>query len=384
MMLGRLVKRFEAVFAEHGIVLPDPNLGDKEYYAALAKLATGPQGLPWDFVEALFGIEMMANPNGKGRLMQAARERGLELERIQECTDADFATQIFLLAPALFLQKQEETRILRMTSFDYYSAKDPVDRRAKFERPDDAVLGRIKNDVDSWLGEEHEGEERVTEIDLFEVEGETMFLIRRGDSFARVPTVEGGQIIVRHFRPARDLVVGYSPERDELRVWGKSMGEKMMIRRVFGQRLIGDLEHFSVRQAFTLDPLRRDLADALLVEPGQGIERVVLTELESRSDDEHDAVFSIKANDVFEYAKAHPFQICPPGCRLVRAGFQVYFTGQTEPRPVVVRAGNRLQLARYCDAAAIHRWLAARGFRSPEEPGVNRIARLHDKRLERN
>ncbi len=53
------------------------------------------------------------------------------------------------------------------------------------------------------------------------MDGEHWFLIRRGDAYARIPTVEGPRFMVRHLRPARDLVVVYSPERDELRVLAK-------------------------------------------------------------------------------------------------------------------------------------------------------------------
>ena len=37
---------------------------------------------------------------------------------------------------------------------------------------------------------------------------------------------------------------------------------------------------FSVRNTFTLEPLRADGPGALIVAPGQGIDRIVLTELE--------------------------------------------------------------------------------------------------------
>ena len=56
------------------------------------------------------------------------------------------------------------------------------------------------------------------------------------------------------------------------------------------------------------------------------------------------------------------------------AGFEVHFTGQTKPRMVYVRDGNKLRLTRHCDAAAVHRWLTAHKFRSPEEPTVNRLS----------
>ena len=157
-----------------------------------------------------------------------------------------------------------------------------------------------------------------------------------------------------------------------------------MLRRVFGQRLFGDPEYFSVRKAFTLKPLRDDGPDALEVTPGSGIDKVVLTELEVRTNDEHDAVIHWKAKDLFAFAEATSQRIIPAGGQLVSAGFLVQFTGQSKPRMVYLRAGNKLRLARQCDAAAVHRWLTARGFRSPEEEVVNRIGALRNERVERN
>jgi hypothetical protein len=226
--------------------------------------------------------------------------------------------------------------------------------------------------------------DRITELEPHAVDGDLWFLIRRGDSFARIPTVEGSRFTVRPLRPARDLVVAYSPERDELRVHAKGIGEKRMLRRVFGQRLFGDPEYFSVRKAFTLAPLRDAGPDALTVSPGQGIEKIVLTDLEVRTNDEHDALICWGAKDLFAFAEATGQRMIPANGRLVSAGFEVSFTGQAKPRKVYLRAGNKLRLTRHSDAAAVHRWLTAQGFRSPEEEVVNRMGALRSERVEHN
>ena len=383
-LLKRLVDVYRPEFDREGVVLPAESLEDREYYAALAKLALAEQGLPESFIEALYGVEAMANEYGKARLIRAVEEAGLALENIQQATYADFAVQVLLADPVLFTQKLDEARITNLTSFEYHGSEEPVDRRDTFAAPDGGLVALIKGDIDTWLAEQREGDERVTELEAHAVDGDLWFLIRRGDSFARIPTVEGSRFTVRHLRPARDLVVAYSPERDELRVHAKGVGEKRMLRRVFGQRLFGDPEYFSVRKAFTLAPLRDAGADALTVTPGQGIEKIVLTDLEVRTNDEHDAVICWGAKDLFVFAEATGQRIIPANGRLVSAGFEVTFTGQAKPRKVYLRAGNKLRLTRHSDAAAVHRWLTAQGFRSPEEEVVNRISALRGERVERN
>ena len=382
--LGRLLAKFLPDFAANNITLPQPDLEDGDYYAAVSKLAVGEPGLPDNLFEALHSVDALANTVGKGRLLRAVELAGVPIDPNQQVTDADFAVQVLLTEPTVFKHTHDEYRIAGLSSFEYHGCPDAIDRRATFEKPDAAGLARIKRDIDDWLAEQREGAEHATEIEMHEMDEEFWFLIRRGDSLARLPAVEGGRFIVRHLRPARDLVVVYTPQRDELRIYGKSTGEKKKLRQIFGERLMGSPDYFSVRNTFTLAPLREDGPDALRVEPGMGIERIVLTELEVRTDDEHDAVLVTRANDLFAYADANRLPAIPVRGRLVCAGFEVLFTGQDKTRMVYLSAGNKLRLTRHCDGLAVHRWLTANGFRNPEEPAVNRLTTRHEIRLERN
>jgi hypothetical protein len=372
-MLARLLERYQPEFAAENVVLPDPNLEDREYYTALSRLSARKPGFPEHFVELLYSVEALSNAEGKSRLLRAVEQTGLQIERIQTATFADIAVQVLLADAALFALKHDETRIAAMSTFEYHGCAEAIDRRATFTLPTAEEVGRIKADFDSWLGDERDGEERVTEIEMHEMDGEFSFLIRRGDSFLRLPTVDGNGFSVRHLRPARDVVVVFNPERDELRIHAKTVREKRKLRQLFGERLFGDPDHFAVRKEFTLKPLREDGPEALRVEPGQGIDRMVLVELHVWSDDDFDACERTTALDLFAYAEAKGREAIPRRGRLMMAGFEVYFTGQPKPRMVYVREGNKLRLTRHCDAAAVHRWLTANGFRSPEEPETNRL-----------
>ena len=373
--LSRLLEKFQPDFTAHNITLPPTTLEDGDFYTALGKLSVSGPGLPDNFCEALFSVEAMANPFARARLLQAVALAGVPVERTQTATDADIAVQVLLADPALFGLKHDESRIAAMNSFDYHGAAEPVDRRQTFTAPTAEELLRIKNDIDAWLEEERDGEEHVTEIERHEMEGEHWFLIRRGDSSVRMPTVEGHSITVRHLRPARDVVVVLNLERDELRIHGKTTGEKRMLRELFGRRLFGDPDHFSLQKSFTLKPLRIDLREALAVTPGQGIDEIVLVHLEEQLDGEHNVNLQWKIEDIGAYAEAPRPWAVPLRGRLLTAGFLITFSGNpSKPRMVYVRAGNKLRLTRHCDAAAVHRWLSEKGFRDVEEEPVNRLA----------
>ena len=61
----------------------------------------------------------------------------------------------------------------------------------------------------------------------------------------------------------------------------------------------------------------------------------------------------------------------PAEGKLLRAVFEIHFTGQKGARPVQVRAGHQLRMSRHCDATAVHRWLTERGFRCADRDGFN-------------
>ena len=352
--LALLLAQFAPEFAHQGVALPAESLDDEAYYQQVARLPEAPERL----MEALHGIETMATDRGRERLSQAIQASRLEVERRGEVTHAEFATQVLLVQPELFAQQQEETRITGLTSFEYYGSTEPVDPSATFTPPAEATLQRMRADIDSWLAVHRDREEQVTDMEVFPHDGEWVFFIRRGDACKRLPVVEGERVMMRQFRPARDLVAAYSPQRDELRLHGRSMREKQMLRELFGWRLFGDLRRFSTRRQFTLEPLRVDGAEALVAPPGCGIDRIVLRALDGYAKDEDGQQWSWKAEEQLEVSAV------PAGGRLLRAVFDLYFTGQRRPRGVQLRAGNQLRMSRHCDATAVHRWLTERGFRT--------------------
>ena len=351
--LALLLAQFAPEFAHQGVALPAESLDDEAYYSEVARLPEAPERL----MEALHGIETMATDRGRERLSQAIQASRLEVERRGEATHAEFATRVLLVQPELFAQQEEETRITGLTSFEYYGSATPEDRSAMFTPPDDAALQRMRADIDSWLAVHRDREERVTDMEVFSHDGEWVFFIRRGDACKRVPVVEGERVMMRQFRPARDLVAAYSPKRDELRLHGRSMREKQMLRELFGWRLFGDLRRFSTRRQFTLEPLRTEGAEALVAPPGCGIEKIELKGIGVYSEQQRQTQWVAQTDEKSELV------VVPRKGRLTRAAFHLYFKGQRRPRAIQISEGNVLRMSRHCDGTAVHRWLTERGFR---------------------
>lgn len=369
-LLGCFLARFGQEFAEKGVTLPAAELPEDQFFDAAAKLAMSPDGLPDTFIEAAFAIEGMANDEGQERLLRALEKSDPPMDFHEDSSHADIAVQVFLANPAVFAKKHNEQRLSRLSTFEYFGNKKPVDRRDAFAMPDAATIERLTKDFDDWFPLHNRGKQ-TTHIDPYYIEGEYWFVIRHGDTFARMPTaVENREVRILHFRPAKDDVVVYSPERDEIRIHAGTKGERELYRQTFGIRLFGDAEHFSERKAYTLEPLRTDGAACLDTDGITGLSQIVLREVEWAWDNGHNEVQIKRADDLFAAtaARGADAYLVPNGARLIRASFDFYFGDSLKPRRVQVRLPNTVKVGRHCDAQIVQQWISARGFRAALKP----------------
>ena len=210
--------------------------------------------------------------------------------------------------------------------------------------PGTPVLDLVTADLDSWFRDNNRGEENAF-IEPYAIDGEFWFLVRHGDTFARLEKLERGRRLrMLHFRPAKNDVVVYTPERDEIRIHAGTKGERELYRRAFGKRLLDDDRYFSERKAFTLEPLRAEGAKVLERDGDGEVARIVLREIEVAFGGGFNDVVIRKSDDVFAAALARGREAIPDGGRLIRAAFDFWFTGAKKPRKVQVRPPNVLKL----------------------------------------
>lgn len=361
-LLGQFFDKFKAGLAEKKIALPTPGVKDDEYFAALSRVVMRLDSLPEDLIEAVYAVEEMATEQGEERLQAAVESGELALTFNPESSRGDIAVQAYLAAPEVLAQKSNELRLARLSSFEYYGSKNPVDRSDAFGGASKPQLELITSDLDDWFRRNNRGEEDAF-VEPYTIDGEFWFLVRHGDTFARMPKLERGRLTMLHFRPAKDDVAVYCPERDELRIHAGTKGERALYQRTFGQRLFGNDKHFSERKAFTLEPLRVDGPAALDWDGAGDVARIVLREIEVAFGGGFNEVLIRKADDIFAAAEAKDWPAIPKAGRLVRAAFDFWFAGAKKPRKVHVRPPNILKLGRYCDASTVQRWLSDKRFR---------------------
>jgi hypothetical protein len=370
-LLDQLFARFAAELTTRKVSMPATTLPDEEYFAALAGVVLAPEGLPERLVEALCAIEDLATAEGQERLELGLAHAGLKLEFPDTATHGDIAVQVFLAHPALLAEKHNESRLCRLSAFEYFGGGSRTGRsgekqKVEIGKADILTKERMEAlavELDEWFKAHQRGHE-TTRIEFHELDGELWFLVRHGDTFTRRTKVEARRWEIMHFRPAKDDVVVYAPKRNEIRVHAGTKGEKELYRRAFGRLLTGNGEHFGERKGYTLEPLREDCADALNPRGLPGVRQIVLREVElAWGRKKHE--FMVRGGvDIHGSARARGREAIPDYGTIVRAVLDFHFVDEGRPRRVEVRTPNTVKMARGCDARTVHEWLSARGFRS--------------------
>ncbi len=382
---ARLLEKFAPEFKTQGVKIPDGELPEKEYFKAVASLGASKSGFPDKLHDVLYGVHELGCETGKDRLIYAASANPeLRGKFNQTTTCEEFAVLFYLSESELFEKTVREMQILARSSFQVFGSSDPEPSGKPFSKPTKEELRLFKGDVDEWVAREYRGDERATEIEHYETEDQHLFLIRMGDSSIRQAIVEDGSFTYQHFRPARDLVVTYAPARDEVRVNGKGAKKIRMLRETFGRRFFGKPDKFSVKDPFTLAPLVLLKEAALKVGSGHGIDKIVLTELVQETDSVPPVKVHLRGPDLFEFSEREQIRIFWPKSFVIGAGFDVHFTGQTEPRQFFLREGNGLRQVRDSDVAALYHWMTEIGFRKTQPTKTQTTGGTSDGTVERD
>ena len=345
-------------------VVERPSLPAEEWYGALARLLRTPEALPEALLEAVFAIDEMAGPDGQEQLADVLERAGVPARFAPRSSRADIALQVWMTQRALLVRAHNEQRLRRLSAFEFFGTKVPGPQRAPFAPPAVSALPALAQSLDAWFARHQRGQ-NTTRVELYPIDGDFWFLIRHGDTYARTPKVEAQKTEILHFRPERDDVVAYSPGHDEIRVNARTRGERDLYVREFARFLRGREDYFSAASTFTLEPLRSEGRDALDISGLEGINRIVLRELELAWDDAGRTTLTRFADDLFrgEPGGAGLAELIPRQGRLLRAGFDFHFADSRKPRWVQLRLPNILRLGRHGDASLVDRWVTRRGFR---------------------
>lgn len=333
-------------------------------YEGIARvLMTPDETTPRELVDDLFFVdEMSAHEN-----MDALREEISKLPPAQrkklelgpDPTPADVAVMVRLHAPDILEKKHAESLLVSKRSFQYFQPANG--KRKPLPTPTDAQLRTLEGVFDDAFDQMKRG--RNTKVYVFERPDEVWLLVRHGDPCKREGALEKSGSSSVYYRPEVFDVIRYDRASGELSINAGSCKKIYdLYREKLGLHLFGDALHFPAGKAkFTLDPLRTDGQDSLVCSDIDGMESVVLKEVQYFWGGPESYSEVLKASDLFAYWTRRNRKI-PEKAHISRAKFQVKFSDSKTPRMVAITNSNVTSFSRDGDASAVEAWMAKRGF----------------------
>ncbi|MGO8992393.1 MAG: hypothetical protein ACLQVI_03630 [Polyangiaceae bacterium] len=332
--------------------------------ALFALLADADAGAPLPLLEALAAIDAVASDAGHERLRMLDKGKLLPQERLGHETLAAIA---FLEQPALFAQVKVAAKGPSATAQVEYAAKSnrPFPRDpARF-----AALGRAMAELFKSRGRPEHCEPRVT-WGARETSVELIFGRLPATSERLTETLTRTQSVDTFTQRARAVL---HHATGNLAVTGFEFMREGM-RRLFGEHLLDDADHFQRCDLYALGPLEEDLGAALSAEPALAVEKIELREIHVRRADGALSAYS-HAADLLESSVGEEIRAAlAAGGRAEHAKLSLQLASRKRPVRVEITPPRRLDLARGDDAVvdAVRALLAHKRFlREPARESVH-------------
>jgi hypothetical protein len=351
-----LLRPHEAYLRRRGLALSAGG-GEVDCDLLAAILLAPDDAMPLDLVDALYCIDEMSTPDGMDRLLDEAAATGVQLRLAETPSPTDIAAQVWLADRRLFEQTHARLSVRRRRSFQSFQSRELARPMAD---PSRELLTSLEAELNDWFGKKKRG--RGSRVIPFTRDDQTWFLVRHGEPFRREGRLEeSGTSSCVYYRPEKHDVVIYDPLTGELKINAGSPGERDLYRAKFGLHLFGSDSHFPGTAKYTLDPLKRDGAAALVCTDIEGMEWVRLTEMRYLWRGTPSEIEIRQSDDLFVAMAGHQRGI-HPRANIIGARFSVKFTNAKTPRAVSIRPSNIADYTRDSDAGLVEQWLSNRGF----------------------
>lgn len=352
------LRPYRSFLAERGYELPaDADQEEIEYQRLIDIFMSPSEATPRQLLDALFLVDEMSTHEGMETLLEAAGQAGITLDVGDEQSPADIAIQVWLQNSEILERKHALQFLFKPKSFEYYQSD--CDEPPIFTSLPAAKREKLERELDDWFEDKRRG--RGCRVFAYPDEHEVRFLVRHGEPFKREESLAGAEISSVCYRPLKYDVVVYDRQLGELRINARLVGEKQLYRRLFGKHLFGNENCFPGTAKYTLEPLRELEVDSLSCGDVEGVESIVLTEVDFYWGGAHGEIEVRKAGDLFASLAARNGRF-PAKARIIKAVFRVRFADSKTERSVEIRPGNIAKYTRDSDATLIEQWLVLRGF----------------------
>lgn len=356
--LVALLSPFKDYFLSEGVDLPKTTELEAAEYERIGKVlmraeGEGARGL----LNTVYYVSELSDEVGLDSVLEALDQRGHKLRHEGQQSPADIAVQAWILDPELVRDVHAERQVHKKKSFDHF--RPSPNAVVPWQHPTDATVTMMERAMDDWFEKKRRG--RGCRVFFFTDEPPYWILVRHAKPIERAAAMERGKSSGVVFRPEVNDVLIYDPVTGDLRVNTSTQGELKLYLLQFGRHLFGRDDYFSTQVNFTLEPLRNPGVDALNCEDVEGIESIVLRQIELWHGGPLSEVEIHRADDVFAAFRARGHGL-PNSGTLQSAKFDVTFTGAASARSVTIRLPISTGYVRDYDSTVLESWMRKQKF----------------------
>jgi hypothetical protein len=357
--LVALLEPHREYFRSRGVQLPRTGASTAPDYDQLADaFMRTDHETPALLLDAIYYVTELADEVGLDGILEAFKGSRHALENDGKQSPADVAVQAWLLDPDLVRDLHAERQVHNKKSFEHFR---PRPRGiVPWKHPSDETLRAIEKAMDPWFVDHHRGP--GSRITVFTDSEPYWLLVRHGKTLERAGVMEKGETKGLVFRPMIYDVLIYDPRSGELRINTTTKGERDLYRKQLGRHLFGNEDYFAVQVEYTLAPLRDRGVEALNCEDVDGIDSIVLRQIELWHGGPLREVEIHRADDVFAAFATRRSGGLPTSGALRCAKFNVKFTGAATPRIVTIRLPISTSYVRDDDSTILEGWMRKQKF----------------------
>ncbi len=350
-----LLAGFEDYFTRQGLdvtTLKNDDDSDRKLHKAFTQPA---EEFPPALLETLFVLDDLADEPGHDRIHDEAGRSNTKLDGIaDDLTAGEFAIAVYQHSPALIHACHEKTVYRKIRNYLEFQARTNARLTLATARK---ACRRLEKTLASWF--EARDRSAACEIYVYKEDHEIKFLITHGRIFHTQGTFDKDLTRSRvAFRPQKHDSVIFDNQTRVLRVNAQTSPEKECYRRIFGDILFGDAEHFPAGDIYTLEPLRRGKRGVKLVD---GVKAVRLREVWVGVSTEQKFVQISKAYDLFTSIEADDRPSLAEG-QILRAAFLMEYASGGHARRLEIRPPNIAIHDRDRDGIAAESFLRANEY----------------------
>ena len=357
--LLRFLEPMQQLLIDKGFDWPDPGSVAIDY-DKLAEILLFPfEPPPEAMIESLLLVDEMSDDRQMDGILEALRNRQLDLGLGVDVSAADVAVEVCLKAKSVLAELHAENRTVRARNFKYFSGLSG--RARKFPKFDDAKLTALAAELDRTFVERKRDD--GSQVFVFPRGREVWIMVRRGGTLQRHEAKgEDGKPKVGVVRPLEYDVIYYDTETDEIGLNVHTKWQEKLYLTAIGKHLFDSEGYFPQQCVLTFQPLIERGPEALFCRDIPGLEAVRLVEVMRVSNDALSTIDIKKSSDVFGSLNESWRAFFKFG-RIVRVVFNIWFQGEKKPRTVTLAAPNITKYERDSDGMLVLEWMVAREFK---------------------